>query len=123
MSISRRDLLAASLTAGLAGAIASGPARAAWPERPLRLVVPFPPGGGTDLIARTLGAAMAADLGQPVVIDNTPGAGSVIGTEWVARSAPEWYTLCPSLISILPRRRPYEVAAASCRWRDTEEVR
>lgn len=111
MSISRRDLLAASLTAGLAGAIASGPARAAWPERPLRLVVPFPPGGGTDLIARTLGAAMAADLGQPVVIDNKPGAGTVIGTEWVARSAPDGYTVViatfahavnPSLMPKLP---------------------
>jgi tripartite-type tricarboxylate transporter receptor subunit TctC len=111
MSISRRALLAASLAAGLAGAIASGPARAAWPERPLRLVVPFPPGGGTDLIARTLGAAMAADLGQPVVIDNKPGAGTVIGTETVARSAPDGYTLViatfahavnPSLMSKLP---------------------
>jgi tripartite-type tricarboxylate transporter receptor subunit TctC len=59
----------------------------------VRIVVPFAPGGGTDLIARTLGAGMAAALGQTVIVDNKPGAGTVIGTDAVAKSAPDGYTL------------------------------
>jgi tripartite-type tricarboxylate transporter receptor subunit TctC len=67
--------------------------RAAYPERPLRIIVPFPPGGGTDLIARTLGATMAQELGQPVVIENKPGAGTILGTAVAANSPPDGYTL------------------------------
>ncbi len=69
------------------------PASAAFPERPVKIVVPFPPGGGTDIIARTLGNAMSGDLGQPVVIENKPGGGTVLGTALVANSAPDGYTL------------------------------
>src|SRR5687767_1846986 len=68
-------------------------ATAAYPERPIRLVVPFAPGGGTDLIARTLGAGMSRELGQQVVIDNKPGAGTIIGTDLVAKSAPDGYSI------------------------------
>lgn len=68
-------------------------ASAAFPEKPVRLVVPFAPGGGTDLIARTLGAEMAKDLGQPVIVDNKPGAGTIIGTDNVAKSAPDGYSV------------------------------
>lgn len=64
-----------------------------YPAKPVRLVVPFPPGGGTDIIARTLGDRMAADLGQPVIIDNRPGAGTMIGDDNVAKSAPDGYSL------------------------------
>lgn len=64
-----------------------------YPTKPVRLVVPFPPGGGTDIIARTLGDRMAADLGQPVIIDNRPGAGTMIGDDNVAKSAPDGYSL------------------------------
>jgi tripartite-type tricarboxylate transporter receptor subunit TctC len=71
----------------------SGTARAAFPERPVRIIVPFPPGGGTDIISRTIGAAMSADFGQPVVIENKPGAGTVVGTEAAASAAPDGYTL------------------------------
>ena len=55
--------------------------------------MPFAPGGGTDPIARTLGVGMAEELGQPVIVDNKPGAGTIIGTDAVAKSAPDGYTL------------------------------
>jgi tripartite-type tricarboxylate transporter receptor subunit TctC len=72
---------------------ASGLAAATYPERALRIVVPFAPGGGTDVIARTLADAMAKDLGVSVVIENRPGAGTIIGTQAVAASRPDGYTL------------------------------
>ena len=76
-----------------ATAIGASAAHAAFPDKPIRLVVPFAPGGGTDLIARTLGADMAQILGQPVIIENKPGAGTIIGTDAVAKSPPDGYTL------------------------------
>ena len=66
---------------------------AAFPDKALRLVVPFAPGGGTDQISRALGAGMAKVLGQSVVIENKPGAGTVIGMDTVARSTPDGYAL------------------------------
>ncbi len=64
-----------------------------FPERPVRVIVPFPPGGGTDIITRTIAAAMSEDLGQPVVVENKPGGGTVVGTEAAATSASDGYTL------------------------------
>ena len=81
-------LLGAALLAAAAPAVAQ-----AWPERPIRLVVPFPPGGGADNLARTIMPRVEARLGQPIVIDNRPGAGGNLGAESVARAAPDGYTL------------------------------
>jgi tripartite-type tricarboxylate transporter receptor subunit TctC len=64
-----------------------------WPSRPLRLVVPWPPGGPVDVYSRAIGQALSEVLGQPVVLDNRAGAGGLIGTEHVARSAADGYTL------------------------------
>lgn len=91
----RRTLRIAAIAtlACLAASLATPTRAATFPERPIRLVVPFAPGGGTDLIARTLGAGMARELGQQVIIDNKPGAGTIIGTDLVAKSAPDGYSI------------------------------
>lgn len=88
----RRKL--AMLSVGLLGAMALPRARAqAWPAKPIKIVVPFPPGGSTDLLARRLGEKLSAAFGQPVVVENKPGAGGTTGADGVARSPADGYTL------------------------------
>jgi len=84
----------AGIAAVVIGAAAMPPsALAAFPDKPIKIVVPFAPGGGTDMVARGIGQPMAEMLGQPVIIENKPGGGTLIGTDQVARSAPDGYTL------------------------------
>jgi len=82
-----------ALAALLLPAFSADDAWALYPDRIVRIVVPFAPGGGTDVIARTLAQEMAKDLGATVVIENKPGAGTIIGTQAVAASEPDGYTL------------------------------
>jgi tripartite-type tricarboxylate transporter receptor subunit TctC len=88
----RRELI---ILLGGATIMMSAAANAAepFPTRPIRLVVPYPAGGGTDIVGRVLGQKLHESLGQPVVIDNRGGAGGTLGTAVAAKSAPDGYTL------------------------------
>ena len=89
--MNRITRLKALVAAALLGTAAI--ANAAFPEKPLRLVVPFPPGGTTDVVARHVAPKVAEILGQPVIVENKGGAGGSIGTEMVAKSPPDGYTM------------------------------
>ena len=80
---------AIAIALGLAGTLAV----AAYPDQPIKLVVPFPAAGSTDLVARAVAAEMSTLLGQAVVVDNKAGAGSLMGSEFVAKAAPDGYTI------------------------------
>lgn len=92
----RGGLLALAALVALPGARA---AQAPWPAQPIRIIVPFGPGGGTDVSIRAMAPRMSALLGQPIVVENRPGAGSTVGTNAVARSQPDGYTFVHATLS------------------------
>jgi tripartite-type tricarboxylate transporter receptor subunit TctC len=92
MNLQRRTLLT-GLAAGAATTLAPWAQAQGYPEQPVKWVVPYPAGGGTDVIARTLSEAMRGGLGQAIVIDNRPGASTNIGADIVAKSRPDGYTI------------------------------
>lgn len=117
------SLLRAGRRLALGGAVAlaatamlpSLAAAQSFPTKPIRIVVPFPPGGSTDLLARRIGEKLAAVWGQPVVVDNRAGAGGTLGADYVAKSAPDGYTLLMgvtgsnAIANALYPKLPYDV--------------
>jgi tripartite-type tricarboxylate transporter receptor subunit TctC len=108
--LTRRALL------GAAGAVLSAPAmaQADWPNRSIRLVVPFAPGGSSDVLARLIQPGLGAALGQSIIVENRSGAGSMLGTEAVARAPADGYTLLLAdlpfaIVPALQARMPYDV--------------
>ena len=91
--MSRRAAGAAILSVVASGLVASGARAQAYPSKPIRIVVPTGAGGITDIVARIVGARLSERVGQPVMVDNRPGASGIIGTEVAARAAPDGYTL------------------------------
>src|SRR6476469_8733715 len=103
-SMVRRRLLGAhavlpAIATVLSLAMFGASAAERFPVKPVRIVVPFPAGGSTDLIARQLGQRLAESWGQPVLIDNRSGAGGVVGSEMVARAAPDGYAMVMGSVS------------------------
>ena len=114
MSCPSRSLahLVAGATLALMGVAAA--AQDVYPSKPIRIIVPYPAGGSTDQLARAIERPLFEALGQPIVIENKPGAGGALGTDMVARAAPDGYTLVfgnsgPSATSSLMRKLPYDV--------------
>ena len=109
----RRDALLAAL-AGIAAPTAAFAADANWPNRPLRLVVPFPPGGGSDAVARILAVQLAERLGQPVVVDNKPGGAGTVGVSYALAQPADGYTLVwctPAAQYLAPKSVRYDPIA------------
>jgi tripartite-type tricarboxylate transporter receptor subunit TctC len=99
MTLNRRGWLAGSAGLVLTGLARPGLGQAAWPTKPITYVVPFPAGGNTDTLARLIGQKLSPVLGQPVIIDNKPGAGGNIGSAFVAQAKPDGHTILGGTIS------------------------
>jgi tripartite-type tricarboxylate transporter receptor subunit TctC len=112
-SSGKRDFLALALTATLAVAASVACAADPYPSRPVRMIAPFSAGGGADIVARTVAQTLTEVLSQQVIVDNRPGASNIIGTDLVAKSAPDGYTImiANSVHTInagLARKLPYD---------------
>ncbi|HYF57562.1 MAG TPA: tripartite tricarboxylate transporter substrate binding protein [Burkholderiaceae bacterium] len=92
-SDARRRLVGAALAAAALGGLAPAAHAQAWPSKPIRLLIPFTPGGGTDFVARTVGTKLAENTGWQIVMENRPGAAGNIAIEAAAKSAPDGYTI------------------------------
>lgn len=116
MKIENWFLAALVLSLAQGGVVAAAQAGAAYPTKPIRFVVPYPPGGTTDIVARGIGMVLAERFGQQVVIDNRGGASTIIGAEAVAKAPPDGYTLLlatATTLSINPQvypKLPYRLA-------------
>ena len=100
MAHSTKAVAARVSSFALAALVLAGSALAqAWPTKPVRLIVPFPPGGSADILARAIGQKLGDGLGQQVIIDNRPGAGTAIGAEATAKAAPDGYTIMLGTVS------------------------
>ncbi|MBX6743443.1 MAG: tripartite tricarboxylate transporter substrate binding protein [Acetobacteraceae bacterium] len=114
--MTRRGILGAA--AGGGALVASARAQGAWPSRPIRMVVPFPPGGLVDTLARAVSQHLSGQLGQPVVVENRAGAGGNIGADIVAKAAPDGYMLLATSLGPLAvnqyiyRSMPYDTQTA-----------
>ena len=112
-SPTRRLALKACALAVLGLAAAGGALAETWPSKPVTLVVPFPPGGTTDVLARALGDKLAVSIGQPVIVENKPGAGATLGADYVAKGKADGYTLLVGAVhhtiaSSVYRKLPYD---------------
>src|SRR5499427_1645601 len=99
MEVTVTRFVASLAFCGFFAATLVSPALAQYPARPIRLVVPAAPGGGTDIVTRSVSPALQENLGQTVVIENRGGAGGVIGSDLVAKAAPDGYTLLMAYVS------------------------
>jgi tripartite-type tricarboxylate transporter receptor subunit TctC len=115
MDLGRRRVLRLAGLALATPALSRSALAQAWPSRPVRWIVPYPAGGTTDLVARLVGDFAAERLGQAIVIDNKPGGGTIIGTDMVAKAAPDGHTLLANVSAIvqnpaLRKKMPYDTA-------------
>ena len=99
--MNRKTFLLSALAFSLGAPLAPALADTAFPSKPIRIVVPFPPGGGVDMIARLIGEKLTAQWGQPVVIENKPGAGTLIAAQAVATAPADGYTLMAATVDTL----------------------
>ncbi|MFJ4293295.1 Bug family tripartite tricarboxylate transporter substrate binding protein [Cupriavidus sp. NPDC089707] len=118
MQQSRRNWLAQAGTlagAAILGTIGQAFAQQPYPSKPIRLIVPYPAGGGTDTVGRLVGQRLAEILGQPVVVENKPGASGMLGNDTVAKAPADGYTLLLAITALIQspslyKRMPYDVA-------------
>src|SRR5580704_18861787 len=112
--LSRRTLLTIALPA-MAGSVARAEDAEDYPSHPVSFIVPFAPGGGTDILARLLGQKLETRLGKSFVVENRPGSGTVIATNFIAKSPPDGYTIMMAVSSLaidvtLYKKLPYDPA-------------